>query len=101
MDTAPRLPHPALRAAADDYATFLLELDQTRDPLRRQVLAVVSGDHAAETAARALSGLGVEATALDGAAVTAALAAAVDPYTPPVPGPRAVPGTPITARIAP
>jgi hypothetical protein len=101
VDTAPRLPHEALRDAADDYATFLLELDQTREPLRRQVLAVVSGEHTAQTAVRTLSGLGVEATALDGAAVTAALAAAVDPYTAPVPGPRAVPGTPITARIEP
>ncbi len=97
-DNAPRLPHPALRQAADDYATFLLELDASRDPLRRQVLAVVAGERAADTATRALSGLGVEAIALDGPAVTAALAAAVDPFTPPAPGPRAVPGTPITLR---
>jgi hypothetical protein len=101
LDTAPRLPNKALRDAADDYATFLLELDQTREPLRRQVLAVVSGEHTAETAVRTLSGLGVEASALDGPAVTAALAAAVDPYHPPAPGPRAVPGTPVTARTAP
>jgi hypothetical protein len=95
------LAHPALRAAADDYATFLLELDATREPLRRQVLVVVTGEHAARNAARTLSGLGTEATVLDGPAVTAALAAAVDPYSPPVPGPRAVPGTPITARSTP
>ena len=101
VDTAPRLPHQALRDAADDHATFLLELDHTREPLRRQVLTVVSGEHTAQTAARTLSGLGVEAVALDGAAVTAALAAAVNPYTPPAPGPRAVPGIPITARTAP
>ncbi|PWU45794.1 PrgI family protein [Micromonospora sp. S4605] len=97
-DHAPRLPHPALQTAADDYAQFLLDLDSQRDPLRRQVLAVVTGEHAADTAVRALSGLGVEATALDGPAVTAALAAAVDPFSPPVPGPRAVPGAPITLR---
>jgi hypothetical protein len=97
-DAAPRLPHPALQQAADDYAAFLLELDASRDPLRRQVLAVVTGEQAADTAARALSGLGVEALALDGPAVTAALAAAVDPFTAPAPGPRAVPGTPITLR---
>lgn len=97
-DNAPRLPHPALQAAADDYAAFLLELDSSRDPLRRQVLAVVTGEQAADTATRALSGLGVEAVALDGPAVTAALAAAVDPFSPPAPGPRAVPGTPITLR---
>ncbi|MEH1129409.1 hypothetical protein V6V89_33765, partial [Micromonospora sp. CPCC 206061] len=87
-----------LEQAADDYATFLLELDASRDPLRRQVLAVVSGELAADTATRALSGLGVEAIVLDGPAVTAALAAAVDPFIPPAHGPRAVPGTPITLR---
>ncbi|WP_328853272.1 PrgI family protein [Micromonospora globbae] len=101
VDHAPRLPHPALQAAADDYAQFLLDLDSERDPLRRQVLAVVTGAHTAEGAVRALSGLGVEATALDGPAVAAALAAAVDPFSPPVPGPRAVPGTPITLRSTP
>lgn len=98
VDASPRLPHPALQAAADDYAAFLLELDDTRDPLRRQVLAVVSGEHAADTAVRALSGLGVTAQALDGPAVAAALAAAVDPFNPPAPGPRAVPGTPLILR---
>ncbi|MTK05041.1 PrgI family protein [Micromonospora sp. CP22] len=98
VDHAPRLPHPALQAAADDYAEFLLDLDSERDPLRRQVLAVVTGAHAADTAVRALSGLGVEATALDGPAVASALANAVDPFSPPVPGPRAVPGAPITSR---
>jgi hypothetical protein len=100
-DHAPRLPHPALQAAADDYAAFLLELDADRDPLRRQVLAIVSGEQAADTATRALSGLGVAAQALDGPAVTAALAAAVDPFTPPAPGPRAVPGTPSTLNSPP
>ncbi|MFI6263254.1 PrgI family protein [Micromonospora sp. NPDC051006] len=98
VDHAPRLPHPALRAAAGDYAQFLLELDNERDPLRRQVLAVVTGEHTADGAVRALSGLGVEAAALDGPAVASALANAVDPFSPPVPGPRAVPGTPITLR---
>ncbi|MFG3602439.1 PrgI family protein [Micromonospora chersina] len=98
VDHAPRLSHPALQAAATDYADFLLDLDHQRDPLRRQVLAVVTGAHAAEGAVRALSGLGVEAAALDGPAVAAALAAAVDPFSPPPPGPRAVPGTPITLR---
>lgn len=97
-DHAPRLSHPALQAAADDYADFLLDLDAERDPLRRQVLAVVTGEQVAEGAVRALSGLGVEATALTGPAVAAALASAVDPFSSPVPGPRAVPGTPITLR---
>ncbi|GAA3943268.1 PrgI family protein [Actinoplanes auranticolor] len=97
-DVAPRLPHPALQTAADDYAAFLLDLDAERDPLRRQVVAVVTGEHAADAAVRALSGLGVEAALLDGPAVAAALAGAVDPFSPPVPGPRAVPGAPITVR---
>ncbi|HEY2673713.1 MAG TPA: PrgI family protein [Rugosimonospora sp.] len=101
IDNAPRLPHPALQAAADDHAKFLLDLDATRDPLRRQVLAVLTGEHAADTAVRSLSGLGVEASALDGPAVAAALAAAVDPFSPPAPGPRAVPGAPITLRSTP
>lgn len=100
VDHAPRLPHPALQAAADGYAEFLLDLDAQRDPLRRQVLAVVTGEHAADTAVRSLSGLGVEAAALDGPAVVSALANAVDPFCPPVPGPRAVPGAPITSRSA-
>ncbi|MET8311591.1 PrgI family protein [Micromonospora sp. NPDC005173] len=98
VDHAPRLAHPALQAAAADYAEFLLDLDSQRDPLRRQVLAVVSGEHAADTAVRALSALGVEAAVLDGPAVASALAGAVDPFSPPVPGPRAVPGAPITLR---
>ncbi|MGW5668732.1 PrgI family protein [Micromonospora sp. NPDC003776] len=98
VDHAPRLPHSALSAAAENYAGFLLDLDNQRDPLRRQVLAVVTGAHAADAAVRALSGLGVEAAALDGPAVAAALAAAVDPFSAPPPGPRAVPGAPITLR---
>jgi hypothetical protein len=101
LDASPRLPHPALQAAADDYATFLLELDQTRDPLRRQVLVIVAADHGDESASRALSGLGVTATTLDGPAVTAALATAVDPYQPPSPGPRATPQAGPTIRSTP
>ncbi|WFE48879.1 PrgI family protein [Micromonospora sp. WMMD1155] len=100
VDHAPRLAHPALQAAAADYAEFLLDLDSQRDPLRRQVLAVVTGEFGADAAVRALSGLGVEAAALDGPAVASALAGAVDPFSPPVPGPRAVPGAPITLRSA-
>jgi hypothetical protein len=97
LDNTARLPHEALRRAADDYAAFLLELDATRDPLRRQVLAVVPAGPARESTVRAFGALGVSADPLDGGAVTAALASGVDPYLPPVPGPRAVPGIPITA----
>lgn len=101
LDAADRLPHPALREAAVDYARFVLELDATREPLRRQVLSVLPATARADAVhatARALTALGVTAHALDGPAVTAALAAAADPYTPPVPGPRAVPGVPVTAQ---
>ena len=97
LDHTARLPHEALRAAADDYAAFLLELDAAREPLRRQVLAVVAQGPACDATVRAFGALGVSAEQLDGGAVTAALATAVDPYDPPVPGPRAVPGIPITA----
>jgi PrgI family protein len=97
LDTSAWLPHEALRAAADDYAAFLLELNAAREPLRRQVLAVVVPGTARDATVRAFGALGVSAEPLNGGAVTAALASAVDPYDPPVPGPRAVPGIPITA----
>ncbi len=100
------LPHPALEAACADHAAFLEDLGHRRDPLRRQVLIVTRtapgepGEHAArrraDDTARALSGLGVTVRALDGAAVTAALAAAADPYHPPRPGGRAAPDAVIT-----
>ncbi|RKF23677.1 PrgI family protein [Micromonospora globbae] len=102
-----KLPHPALADAAADHARFLDDLAARRDPLRRQVLIVTRtspgerGDHAArrraENTVRALSGLGVTTRVLDGAAVTAAIAAAADPYRPPRPGGLAAPDTVITS----
>jgi hypothetical protein len=102
--------HPALADACAAHAEFLEDLARRRDPLRRQVLVVTRtsggerGDHAArrkaDDTARALSGLGVDVRALDAPAVTAALAAAADPYTPPRPGGRAAPHTTITAPAA-
>ncbi|MFY1700186.1 PrgI family protein [Micromonospora sp. WMMA1923] len=102
-----RQPHPALEAACADHAAFLADLAERRDPLRRQVLVVTRtgpDDHGAHTArrraddtARVLSGLGVTARALDGTAVTAALAAAADPYRTARPGGLATPDTVITA----
>ena len=99
-------PHPALQAACADHAAFLDDLAIRRDPLRRQVLIVTrtapgeAGEHAArrraDDTARALSGLGVTVRALDGAAATAALAAAADPYSPLRPGGRAAPDAVIT-----
>jgi hypothetical protein len=100
------LPNPALAAAAADHARYLAELADSRDPLRRQVLVVVhteAGQPAAAAArrggdtARALAALGVRARQLDGPAMVAALTAAVDPYTPPVPGRRATPEAVVTA----
>jgi hypothetical protein len=103
---APSLPHPALAAACADHAAFLNDLADRRDPLRRQVLVVTrtdgtgQGGHAArrraDDTARALSGLGVTTRALDGAAATAAIAAAADPYRPPQPGGLAAPDAVIT-----
>jgi hypothetical protein len=99
-------PHPALEAACADHARFLSDLAERRDPLRRQVLIVTRagsgerGGHAArrraEDTVRALSGLGVTTRALDGPAVTAAVAAAADPYRPPRPGGLAAPDAVIT-----
>ncbi|MEU9743418.1 PrgI family protein [Micromonospora chersina] len=104
---AMRLPHPALTDAASDHARFLDDLAARKDPLRRQVLIVTGtsagerGEHTARRRAddtvRALSGLGVTTRALDGPAVTAALAAAADPYRPARPGGLAAPDTVITS----
>jgi hypothetical protein len=99
---------PALAAACADHAGFLDDLARRRDPLRRQVLLVTTHsaepEHAArrraDDTARALSGLGVTTRALDGAAVTAALAAAADPYRPPHPGGLATPTTIVTGPAA-
>ena len=100
---------PALGAACADHAGFLADLARRRDPLRRQVL-IVTRNHSAEPehaarrraadTARALSGLSATVRALDGAAVTAALAAAADPYRPPRPGGLATPTTIVTGRKA-
>ncbi|BCL14662.1 PrgI family protein [Micromonospora sagamiensis] len=105
-DAARTLPHPALEAACADHAAFLADLAEHRDPLRRQVLVVTRtapGEQGSQVArrraddsVRALSGLGVTARALDGAAATAALVAAADPYRPPRPGGLAAPDAVIT-----
>ena len=97
LDGAEKLANPALRQAAAEHAEYLLDLDHERQPLRRHVLVVVSGAPTRHASLRTFTGLGISAEALDGPAATAALAAAVDPYEPPAPGPRAVPGIPITA----
>jgi hypothetical protein len=109
--TARTLPHPALESACADHARFLQDLATRRDPLRRQVLIVTRatgggrGGHAARRRAddtvRSLAGLGVTTRALDGAAATAAIAAAADPYRPPRPGGLAAPDAVITGAASP
>ncbi|MGC4885725.1 PrgI family protein [Micromonospora sp. DT227] len=106
-----QMAHPALADAAADHARFLDDLAARRDPLRRQVLIVSRatagerGEHAArrraDDTARTLSGLGVTTRALDAAAVTAAIAAAADPYRPSRPGGLAAPDAVITVPTTP
>jgi hypothetical protein len=106
-EAAAGLAHPALAAAAGDYAGFLLDTAARRDPLSRTVTVVCTAASAhnrhaeaarrAEQAASALAGLGVATRVLDGPRVTAVLTAAVDPYQyGDASWPRAVPDTPIT-----
>jgi hypothetical protein len=110
-EAADTLANPALAEAARDYAGFLDELAQRRDPLWRTVAIAVTatGDtghgtglqtevlRRAEQTASALSALGAQTAVLDGGRATAVLTCAVDPYTPAeATWPRARPDTPIT-----
>ncbi|MEU5961934.1 PrgI family protein [Micromonospora parva] len=106
-DAADLLPSAALADAAADYAEFLLDLEDERQPLWRTVTIVHTATgtrrdqdvlRAAEHTAGALQSLGASTRVLDGPAVCAVLAAAVDPYTLPVPGERALPDEPITSE---
>ena len=97
-DDAPSLPHPALEHAALGHADFLAGLGATRQVLTRQVLLVTreagraapgrpgsaAGRAAQRTAeaARLLASADLQARPLDGAQVTALLAAACDPGGP-------------------
>lgn len=90
LDAAAALTNDALARAADDYAGFLHDLAARRDPLWRTVTVVTTatgpGNPAAEARRRgehtaaALGALGVATRVLDGAAVTAVLTTATDPY---------------------
>ena len=96
-ENAPALPHPALEHAALAHAGFLAGLAATRQVLTRQVLLVTrepgrgpgppggaagrAAQRAAE-AARLLASADLQARPLDGAQVTALLAAACDPGGP-------------------
>ncbi|MGN9912751.1 PrgI family protein [Phytohabitans sp. LJ34] len=108
LDAAQALPNPALHDAACDYAGFLLDLAEHRDPLWRTVTIAhtATGRHAdieamrqAEHTAGALSALGAATRVLDGGTVTGVLAAATDPYAgvDPHPG-RARPDQPVTTN---
>ena len=97
-EDAPALPHPALERAALGHAGFLAGLSASRQVLTRQVLLVTrepgratpgrpgnaAGRAAQRTAeaARLLASADLHARPLDGAQVTALLAAASDPGGP-------------------
>lgn len=107
-DAAQTLPDPALADAAMDYAQFLADIAQRRDPLWRTVTIAcrATGAHAgaeamrrAEHTATALAALGSQTRVLDGPTAMAVLTAAVDPYAGgDASWPRATPHTPITAQ---
>jgi hypothetical protein len=106
-DAAQTLPDPALADAALDYARFLADVAQRRDPLWRTVTIAcrATGPHAAAAALRraehtatVLAALGSQTRVLDGPTALAVLTAAVDPYAAgDTSWPRATPHTPITA----
>lgn len=109
VDIAATLPNPALAGAAYDYAQFLDQLAERRDPLWRTVTIAVTADtdrgrdtevlRRADHAASALAALGAQTAVLDGTTVTAVLTCATDPYAPvDVTWPRARPGAPVTGQ---
>jgi PrgI family protein len=110
-DAAQTLPHPALADAALDYAEFLAEVAERRDPLWRTVTiacaapgtgtrqAGVEATRRAEHTVAALAALGAQTRVLDGPTAAAVLTAAVDPYQPPTPAGRGhCPTPPSSAR---
>jgi hypothetical protein len=107
-DAAETLPHPALGDAALDYAEFLLDIGEQRDPLWRTVTiaCTATGERAtateamrrAEHTAGALATLGAQTRVLDGETAAAVLTAATDPYqATDASWPRRLPQHPITA----
>ena len=91
-DAAQTLPNAALADAAVDYANFLCDISEQRDPLWRTVTiactaaggrsAGADAMRRAEHTATALAALGAQTRVLDGPTATAVLTAAVDPYAP-------------------
>jgi hypothetical protein len=108
-DSAAGIANSALADAAYDYAEFLDQLAEHRDPLWRTVTIAVTSDadtgrdaevlRRADHAASALAALGAQTLVLDGSTATAVLSCATDPYAPgDVSWPRARPGTPVTGQ---
>lgn len=101
-DTARTITDPGLAALAGDYAAFLGQLAQQRDPLWRTVTIAHPGPRAlrdAEHTATALATLGASTAVLDGGAALAVLTCAIDPFTPADTGwPRAIPSRAITGE---
>lgn len=115
-EAAPGLPHPALEAAARAHASFLAELAERRDLLRREVLVALRQPGGTDAAGRlhrraaeataTLGGAGVTLSVLDGRAAAACLTRALDPSTPTRPSELAGPasydtGEPVTATRSP
>ncbi|GIJ64887.1 PrgI family protein [Virgisporangium aurantiacum] len=105
-DAAPHLPHPALSDAALDYAEFLEQVAEQRDPLCRTVTVACTAPagsrgeamRRAEHTGAALAAVGCRAAVVDAATATAVLTAAVDPFQPAdASWPRTPPHTPVTA----
>ena len=108
-DIAATIPNAALADAAYDYAQFLDQLAEHRDPLWRTVTIAVTANtdtgrdtevlRRADHTASALAALGAQTAVLDGATATAVLTCATDPYSPvDVTWPRARPGAPVTGQ---
>ncbi|GAA1025690.1 hypothetical protein GCM10009557_00590 [Virgisporangium ochraceum] len=105
-DAAHELPHPALADAALDYAAFLDELAEHRDPLGRTVtVACVAPAGArgeavrrAEHTAASLTAVGCRSAVLGAATATTVVVGAVDPFAPTdASWPRTPPNDPVTA----
>lgn len=107
-DAAQTLPNASLADAAIDYANFLCDIAEQRDPLWRTVTvactaaagrsAAAEARRRAEHTAAALAALGAQTRVLDGPTATAVLSAAVDPYAPgEARWARAMPHRPVTA----
>ncbi|GAA1884243.1 PrgI family protein [Asanoa iriomotensis] len=106
-DLAATIGNAALADAAYDYAEFLDQLAEHRDPLWRTVTIAVTAKadkgrdtevlRRADHAATALAALGAQTAVLDGPTATAVLTCATDPYAPvDVTWPRSRPGAPVT-----